>query len=487
MEVGQTWRVLCADCVTTMSTMDEASVEAIVTDPPYDLGFMGHQWDTHGIAFTPETWRQALRVLKPGGYLLAFGGSRTYHRMTVAIEDAGFAIRDCIMWVHGEGMPKSHDVAAAIDKLAGYPPRGRAIPMASHCQRNGKRLLPNPIGPYEPRTEHGRRWAGWGTALKPAYEPIVVARKPMPTSVAHNVLAHGTGALNVDGCRVGAVDVARLSAKYASTASAGPRRNAVYSPDPRPRSEARIEPHPGGRWPANVVLTHSPACCQVGWQRAGSYTINRFSDGAKPFGGGAGHPYENLQVSPQIVPVFDCSPGCPVAELGRQSGQSVSHKGTPRSAAHGSGWGMSRTGAEYDDEGDASRYFNVFAWDSDLDAIAYCPKATTAERETGLDDRFPPDEAGRRNRHHTVKPLALMRHLVRLVTPPGGTVLDPFCGSGTTGMACVFEHFDFVGIELEPSYAELAKARIAHAEALARRGYTVLVTDDERSGQGSLF
>jgi site-specific DNA-methyltransferase (adenine-specific) len=500
-----------------MAKLPEASVDAIVTDPPYDLtagkkggsgpasattrtpqgrarigaGFMGKGWDATGVAFDPETWRRAYEALKPGGHLLAFGSPRTYHRMLVAVEDAGFEVRDCIMWVYGEGMPKSHDVAAAIDKLAGHGPRGRAIPVASHSQPDGTRLFANRVGPYEARTEAGQRWAGWGTALKPGYEPIVVARKPLTTSVARNVLAHGTGVLNIGACRVIASD-AQLAEKYASVANAERRRNAVFGADCRERSEGRTTPHPAGRWPANLVLTHSPGCRQVGWQFASGYLLNRFTDGAKPFGGGDSHPYTSTQAPPQVAAVYDCEPGCPVADLDRQSGASASRAGRPRQGTPGAGWGMSHTGAEYDDGGGASRFFHTFAWDPELDVVAYCAKATTDEREAGLDERFPADEAGRRNHHPTVKPLALMRHLARLVTPPGGTVLDPFCGSGTTGMACVFEGFGFVGVEREPAYAEIAEARIAHAEELVARGYAVLPEwrrgrPDDEPGQMSLL
>jgi len=500
-----------------MAGLPAESVDGIVTDPPYYLtadkkgglgpasattrtpqgrarigtGFMGESWDATGVAFDPETWRRAYEALKPGGHLLAFGGPRTYHRMLVAVEDAGFEVRDCIMWVYGEGMPKSHDVAAAIDKLAGHGPRGRAIPVASHSQPDGTGLFANRVGPYEARTEAGQHWAGWGTALKPGYEPIVVARKPLTTSVARNVLAHGTGALNIDGCRITATD-SQLAEKYASVANAERRRNAVFGADCRERSEGHTTPHPAGRWPANLVLTHSPGCRQVGWQFAGGYVLNRFTDGAKPFGGGAGHPYTSTKAPPQVTAVYDCEPGCPVADLDRQSGASASRAGRPRQGTPGAGYGMSHTGAEYDDSGGASRFFNTFAWDTELDVVAYCAKATTDERETGLDERFPADDAGRRNHHPTVKPLALMRHLARLVVPPGGTVLDPFCGSGTTGMACVFEGFGFVGVEREPAYAEIAEARIAHAEELVARGYAVLPEwrrgrPDDEPGQMSLL
>ena len=481
-----------------MADMAEASVDAIVTDPPYDLtagkkggsgpasatsrtpqgrsrigaGFMGRVWDATGVAFDPETWQQALRVLKPGGHLLAFGSPRTYHRLAVAIEDAGFELTYSITWVYGEGMPKSHDVAAALDKLAGHPSRGRAIPVASHAFPNGRPLSANPVGPYEPRTEEARRWAGWGTGLKPAHEIVVTARKPFPCSVARNVLAYGTGALNIDGCRV-------AGGKEVPGSPSDPSNRQIYGGFSRsdPATTTGWDPKVG-RWPANVVLAHSPSCRQVGERVADGYAINRFTDGAKPFGGGAGHPYESTLVPSQAVPVFDCAPGCPVTELDRQSGQSVSRVGKPRSASPGTGWGMSHTGAEYDDEGGASRYFNAFAWDPELDLIAYYPKASTDEREAGLDERFQLDEAGRHNHHPTVKPLALMRHLVRLVTPPGGVVLDPFAGSGTTGMACGFEGFGFLGMEQETAYVELAQARVAHAEDLVAKGYVRLPARD---------
>jgi DNA modification methylase len=506
------WRILQGDCTEVMAGLPEESVHAIVTDPPYDLtagkkggggpasasmstpqgrsrigtGFMGQCWDATGIAFDPKTWAHAYRVLKPGGHLLCFGGPRTYHRMLVAIEDAGFEVRDCIMWVYGEGMPKSHDVAAAVDKLAGYGPRGRAVlPVASHCRPDGTRLVANPVGPYQPQTEDGKRWEGWGTGLKPGYEPIAVARKPLTTSVARNVLAHGTGAMNIDGCRIAAVDP-ELGASYASAAKAGPRHNVVYGAN-RSRTEGRSEPHPGGRWPANLVFTHSPACRQVGWQLDNGYVLNRFTDGAKPFGGGAGHPYTSTRAPAQAVAVFDCEPACPVADLNRQSGVSTSRAGKAREASPGMGWGMRHTGAEYDDTGGASRFFHAFTWDPELDMIVYCQKAPTDEREAGLGERFPADALGRRNHHPTVKPVALMRHLTRLVTPPGGSVLDPFCGSGTTGMACMFEGFEFTGIEQEPAYVDIAEARIAYAEQLVAKGYNTLVVQGAPAGQMSLF
>ena len=410
-QAGLPRRVLVGDCLDLMAQMPPGSVQAVVTDPPYELDFMGHGWDRGGVSFDSKTWRLAYDVLVPGGFLLAFGGSRTYHRLACAIEDAGFEVRDSIIWMYSSGMPKSQDVGKVLGK------RGNSA---------------------------AKDWAGWGTGLKPAFEPIVVARRPFVGAVADNVLAHGTGALHIDSCRVASTDE-RLVEKYASVRKAGLRGNGVYGDDPKPRSDGRLEPHPGGRWPANVVLSHDPACRVVGTKKAKAYVINRFDDGAKPFGGGAGHAYTGSLVDPGTEEIWECAPGCPVALLDEQSGRRKAN-----------------------DEGGASRCFNRLNWEPELDAFVYFSKANTREREVGLDESFPPDGHGRRNTHTTVKPVALMRHLVRLVTPPGGTVLDPFCGSGTTGMACAIEGFGFVGMELDRGYARIARARIAHAEATVR-------------------
>lgn len=454
-------QVLTGDCREVMAKITPCSVDAIVTDPPYELGFMSHDWDASGVAFDQKTWALAYETLAPGGHLLAFGGARTYHRMVCAIEDAGFDVRDSIMWIYSSGMPKSHDVAASIDKLAGHGPRGRAVPVASSVRPDGKRLSAHKVAHYEAKTDDGQAWSGWGTGLKPAFEPIVVARKPFHGTVARNVLAYGTGALNIDGCRVAATD-RRLAEKYASIRNTGARDNAVYGNSSKRRSDGHIEPHAGGRWPANVVFTHDPLCRVVGTREAPAYTINRFDDGAKPFGGGAGHDYASLTVPSGTEDVWECVPGCPVALLDAKSGRQKSRPGKQRTGKAGDGWGATSTGSEYDDEGGASRCFNRLAWDPQLDTFVYCPKANTREREAGLDERFTPDASGRRNVHKTVKPVTLMRHLVRMVTPPGGLVFDPFCGSGTTGIACAVEDVWFLGCEMNPTYARIARARIAH-------------------------
>jgi site-specific DNA-methyltransferase (adenine-specific) len=356
------------DCLDVLPTLATASVDAIVTDPPYELGFMGKHWDGSGIAYSVPLWRECLRVLKPGGHLLAFGGTRTFHRLAVAVEDTGFEIRDevaVLLWAYGSGFPKSHNLKDD--------------------------------------------WQGWGTALKPAHEPVIVARKPLAGTVAANVLAHSTGALNIDGCRVEAPGGSPSVARRESAARSGvtPRGGAIM--DDRTSAERYIEQRPGevvGRWPANLVLCHHPVCGER------------------------------------------CMPGCHVAELDAQSGTLTSganptRRGSDRDrTAFGEFAGQAVAHAPRGvDSGGASRFFPTFR---------YQAKAPTKER---------PKVDG--VAHPTVKPVALIRWLVRLVTPPGGVVLDPFAGSGTTGQAATEEGFSAVLIEREPSYIPLIEKRLA--------------------------
>jgi hypothetical protein len=379
------------DCIETMRAMPESSVDAIVTDPPYGLGFMGKEWDDlpPGLDFAVE----ALRVLKPGGHLLAFGGTRTWHRLAVAIEDAGFEIRDSIAWMYGSGFPKSMDVSKAIDKAAGHW-RGRAgAPSTENGSMSGANYERTEKG--EPVTDAARAWQGWGTALKPAFEPIVVARKPLVGTVAANVLARGTGALNIDASRIGAAE-----GDYAHTGNDNrTERGAIYGADER--AGKQVKPHDAGRFPANVILDESQAAAldeQSGTLKSGTGAVKRAS--ASDTGGNRG------------------------AALGAESRPA----GTEM--------------VSYGDVGGASRFF-------------YCPKAPKSERPV-VDGVA----------HPTVKPLALMRYLVRLVTPVGGVVLDPFLGSGTTMEAAILEGFRVTGIEREPSYVPLILARIARAEGV---------------------
>lgn len=368
------------DCLQALRAMPDASVDAIVTDPPYGLSFMGKRWDYD--VPSVEVWAECLRVLKPGGHLLAFAGTRTQHRMAVRIEDAGFEIRDMIAWVYGSGFPKSLNVAKAIDKAAGAEREKVLVPTKPGNTR-GERGISYAGESFsgftdisEPATDAARQWQGWGTALKPALEPITVARKPLVGTVSENVLAHGTGALNVDGCRVG---------DKGGTRKAGNQKfgwDGSGSADP-----VIVEAIDAGRWPANLI--HD----------------------------GSGEPTDLL--------------------------------------------------------GDAARFF-------------YCAKASKRDRDEGLDhlptvtadpygqhrgrrmegndtriDGKPPAQG--KNIHPTVKPTDLMRYLCRLVTPPGGVVLDPFMGSGSTGKAAILEGFRFIGCELNPEYVAIARARIAAA------------------------
>lgn len=401
-----TIRILTGDCRDVLRTLPEASVDSIVTDPPYELGFMGKGWDSTGIANDPAMWAECLRVLKPGGHLLAFSGTRTYHRMVCAIEDAGFEIRDQIGWAYGSGFPKSLDVSKAIDKAAGaeraFTPVGKAIKRmipgadqnatGSWVKDNGREYQP---GASEPATEAARQWQGWGTALKPAWEPICVARKPLIGNVAANVLTHGTGALNIDGCRVptddklgGGGEKAETSAKFTND---GWKRPWMDDPDALEAQAAKVRANVKkaealGRWPANLI-----------------------HDGSE-----------------EVLQAFPDAPG--------QHGEVGPQHGAKTSVNVFGDYGPRDQTIPRGDSGSAARFF-------------YCAKADKDDRGDG-------------NTHPTVKPGDLMRYLCRLVTPPGGTVLDPFAGSGSTLLAADREGFNAIGIEIDTQYAEMARRRI---------------------------
>ena len=390
------------DCREVMAKLDAESVDAVICDPPYGLSFMGKDWDSFKegdiamrrnpqmdavntgasrqggrqracadyqkrqardmLAFQEAmnaVFLEALRVAKPGAHLLAFGGTRTYHRLACAIEDAGWEIRDCVMWVYGSGFPKSHDVSKAIDKAAGAEREVVGVKENSFGRKpgggdgwgeaiEGGKASDHVFNITAPETDAARQWQGWGTALKPAMEPITVARKPLCGTVAENVLRHGTGAINVDGCRV-VTDGGTAKANIRKGETNGERAGMSLGENISFRCD--IATINAGRWPANLI-----------------------HDGGE-----------------EVV-------------------------------------GLT---------GDAARFF-------------YCAKANKADRGE--------------NHHPTVKPTALMRYLCRLVTPPGGVVLDPFTGSGSTGKASILEHFNFIGIEREAEYCEIARARISKAE-----------------------
>jgi DNA modification methylase len=418
-------KLINADCIQAMREMAENSVDSIVTDPPYELGFMGKKWDSSGIAFNVEVWQQALRVLKPGGHLLAFSGSRTYHRMVVAIEDAGFEIRDQIMWIYGSGFPKSHDVSKGIDKAAGAQ---REVVGSRTVQdiRGNRYNSATENMKYDitaPATLAAIQWQGWGTALKPAHEPIVVARKPLIGTVAENVLEHGVGGLNIDGCRIASNLDEFFSAKGKPRSGKGHAHG--YGMGEGFGGDAANAPHTAGRWPANIIFDE------------------------------------------QAAELLDEQSGLSKSNVGLRGSLSSdgSHEGWKREA-HADFNGL----RGHADSGGASRFF-------------YCAKASKRDRNEGLKDLedfqslfasgsnlhkngdgTPRNKkATSKNFHPTVKPTSLMRYLVRLVTPPKGLVLDPFMGSGSTGKACALEHFDFVGIELNAEYIKICEARIENA------------------------
>jgi site-specific DNA-methyltransferase (adenine-specific) len=405
-----------------MATLDDNSIDAIVCDPPYELGFMGKAWDNSGIAYDVTVWQQCLRVLKPGGHLVAFGGSRTYHRLAVAIEDAGFEIRDQIQWIYGSGFPKSLDVSKTMDKQAGAT---REVvtevreDMFGEYEKVNRYKAATQTGVMSglngstaneqghtyatitaPSTDLAKQWQGWGTALKPAHEPAVLARKPLCGTVADNVMTWGVGALNIDGTRIPSDDgfekawdkpvrtnIANGSAAFDTNTSSARGTHQVDISANKPI---------GGRWPANVILDKDAATA-----------------------------------------------------LDAQSGE-VQYKPRGPNKRDFKGWNYAgelqeRHSYNYPGTGGASRFF-------------YTAKASKSEREAGFNASI----GERANIHPTVKPLALMRYLVRLVTPKGGKVLDPFMGSGSTGCASILEGFDFVGIDITPEYVAIAQKRIDH-------------------------
>jgi DNA modification methylase len=340
-----TYQLHLGDCLEVLATLPDNSVDSIVTDPPYGLSFMGKKWDYD--VPSVAIWEQCLRVLKPGGHLLAFAGTRTQHRMAVRIEDAGFEIRDIIAWVYGSGFPKSLNVSKAIDKAAGaerdvigsYKGASNIGKESTNSYITTESGTATDVFITAPATPEAQQWSGWGTALKPALEPITMARKPLSGTVAETVLQHGTGAINVDGCRIEAEKATGWGGGGSKLYEGGLSRDG---------GEARLTT--SGRWPANII-----------------------HDGSNE------------------------------AALALKSG---------------------------------ARFF-------------YTAKAGKDDRETD-------------NNHPTVKPTMLMAYLCRLVTPPGGTVLDPFMGSGSTGKAATVNGFRFIGIERDPEYHKIAMARISN-------------------------
>ena len=424
-------KLLHGDCREMLKQLPDASVDSIVTDPPYELGFMGKSWDSTGVAYEVTVWQECLRVLKPGGHLLAFGGSRTYHRLAVAIEDAGFDIRDQIMWVYGSGFPKSLNISKAIDKAAGAEREvvGHSNINVYKENKNHKFYVEGEGNPEygkgevtAPNTVEAKQWDGWGTALKPAHEPIVMARKPIEGTVANNVVKHGVGGINIDGTRVaypdGEVDFDKVQRQQA-TGEEGVISNA-FGASALVGTEIKTYKE-NGRFPANFI-----------------------HDGSE-----------------EVLELFPDSKG----------GAYPAKRGQAVNTAFASGQETEGGFRAMGDSGSAARFF-------------YCAKANKSERNAGLEalpsvrasamgyerglgdageGMFKDRNPQKQNFHPTVKPLALMRYLVRLITPPNGIVLDPFAGSGTTLVAATMEKFDCIGIEMTDEYLPIIEARVAHA------------------------
>jgi DNA modification methylase len=381
-------KVFNDDCLNVLREMPDNSVDSIVCDPPYGISFMAKKWDYD--VPSVEVWKEALRVLKPGGHALIACGTRTQHRMVCNIEDAGFEIRDVVSWIYGSGFPKSLNISKAIDKAAGA--EREVVGISTNSRDRSKHVvhamneIPNkPIDITAPATDEAKQWDGWGTALKPACEFFTLCRKPLSEkTVAANVLKWGTGGINIDGCRVEGISDSDKNNFHQNRKTIKEYKgdDTLYKLGTKKVCSAE---NPQGRFPANLI-----------------------HDGSQ----------EVLDLFPET-----------------KSGD-FTQRGQSANTVQPNGW---KTGDRNykkfkGDQGSAARFF-------------YVPKASKKDRNEG-------------NNHPTVKPTALMAYLCRLITPTGGVVLDPYMGSGSTGKAAVREGFSFVGIELDPDYYEICKARI---------------------------
>ena len=411
-----------ADCLEQLEKIKENSIDSIVTDPPYELNFMGKGWDNAGVSFNKETWEKCLKVLKPGGYLLAFGGSRTYHRISVAIEDAGFEIRDTIMWLYGSGFPKSMDVEKALNKRDGVEFKSKPASGVGFMNTNddGYHNTINQLEQVGESSERAKQWKGWGSCLKPSFEPIIVARKPFKGSLVDNIIEYGVGGINIDECRV--ETNGELIDNHNTKGIPFMRNKEDYKENSRTKLNI-------GRFPANTILT---------------YDETDFDEVC------GGFPYTKSQKR-----------------------DSKYNKDTEYTNTYTPVKSDYRDDNTYNDSGSAARYF-------------YCAKASKKDRDEGLDEfeqqkvndgrkkdannGFQRGATLRHNIHPTVKPTTLMQYLIRLVTPKNGIILDPFMGSGSTGKAVMFENkerqanYSFIGIEKEKEYCDIARARIEWAK-----------------------
>lgn len=357
----QQFTIRQGNCLDILKTFPSNSIDAVVTDPPYGISFMNRKWDYD--VPSVESWKECLRVLKPGGHLLSFAGTRTQHRMCCNIEDAGFEIRDMIAWIYGQGFPKSMNISKAIAKAEGDKLASDAL-----------------------------KWTGWGTSLKPALEPITVARKPLDGTVVENVLLHGVGGLNIDACRIDFLDEADKASAFPGGKLTSLGAGSLAGPSQAQTAERSdfVAEQSFGRFPANLIIDDSTEVAE-------------------------GFPVQPRQQSPKQINT-------------NRAGESSKDNINQGKVGFAMKPGIRRETVS------ANRFF-------------YCAKATKADRGDG-------------NEHPTVKPTDLMRYLCRLVTPPQGIILDPFCGSGSTGKAALLEGFRFVGIEIEEETVKTAKSRL---------------------------
>ena len=481
--------VLNADCLEAMKKLPDNFIDAVVTDPPYGLSFMGKDWDhgVPGVAF----WKEALRITKPGGHIVAFGGSRTYHRLTCAIEDAGWEIRDCLGWLYSSGFPKSMDISKAIDKKLG----AKRTEVIGTRHRNVKPYDDsngwnenNTSGDYQymaPASEEAKKWDGWGTCLKPAFEPIVLARKPVEGTVVDNVMKYGVGGINIDECRVPTDEVITT---HSNSKEAQDNRT-IYGK----YSELETHQNPGqklGRFPANIihdgskevrdvldnklnpdfepiVLARKPLEgtvaenvlkygvgglnieeCRVPFEseadKASAKPQGKATSKVGALAGGVENDRERTEFTPK--------------EVSGRFPANIIHDGSdgvlevfPDNVKGGT-WNTTKGARHFNNNGEKTDFENHGA-DASTGSAArffYCAKASKKEK-------------GKDNPHPTVKPIKLMEYLVKLISPKGSLVLDPFMGSGTTGIAALNLGRRFIGIEKEPEYFEVAKKRIENA------------------------
>jgi site-specific DNA-methyltransferase (adenine-specific) len=512
--------VINGNNIDILKTYPDNYFDAVVTDPPYGLGkepnaaelmkdwiengyhevsgsgFMGKEWD----AFVPQPvfWKEVFRVLKHGGHVLSFFGTRTYDWGVMSMRFAGFEVRDCIQWLYGSGFPKSHNISKALDKMEGAEREiigTKERGSVEEAKERGVGFLSDPANRNNtkqfgygtelitaPATESAKQWDGWGSALKPANEPIVLARKPLEKglSIAENILKWGVGGINIDATRIGFKDDAdyKESTQKNQHADFGTKpitNNTVYG------DYSMIQPTnyaPEGRFPANIIFTHHPECECIGLKK-----VKGVEGGTKPVGGNyklsenkTNQPYFNYadENGQETIENWNCHEDCPIRILDEQSGVSKSPKTYKRNSdgindkIYGQGIGekSGKDSINFGDTGGASRFF-------------YVAKASKAERNKGLEGfdtkqtiggggtyneeagaKYGSIKAEGKNFHPTVKPIKLMQYLVKMITPPKGIVLDPFCGSGTTGVACKLDGFQFVGMEQDPEYSKIAESRI---------------------------